>query len=68
MPIIRTRHDNTSILVGNYRLVIDSPTLNIAARLSELRDLVATTVVDEEFAVAHFWASFFRSGWDKSTR
>lgn len=57
MPVIHARHDDTRVLVGNDGRVQHRPALHVAARLCQLRDLVATPVVDEELSVAHVCVS-----------
>lgn len=56
MSIIHARRHDTSVLVGNNRTVLDDLALDIATGLKELGDLVATSMVDEDFAIAHLIA------------
>jgi len=53
MPVVRARHYHTSVFVCDDWAVHRTFALNIAAMVGELRDLVATTMVDVYLAEAH---------------
>lgn len=53
VAIVDTRLNDARVLVGHCSAIRNHLTLNIAAVLGQLRDLVSTTMVDKDFAVAH---------------
>lgn len=55
MPVVGTRHYDTGVLVRDDRPVHRVLAFDVAARVGELCDLVATAVVDVYVAGAH-WA------------
>lgn len=62
MPVIRARHYHASVFVGDDRAVHGVFALNVAARVGELGDFMATAMVDVDLAVAHLLGvvQFFR--------
>ena len=53
MAVIHARLEDARILVGNDRLLPQRLALDIAALLDQLRDFVATSMVNKDLARAH---------------
>lgn len=53
MTVVHATRYDTSVFVGNDRLVMGCLAFNPSAVLGELGDAVSTPVVDKDFAEAH---------------